>query len=904
MKKKREEVSVFVSRVLVSCVSDPMDEYQRGVFTWFTTASTADRDVIVRAGAGSGKSYLVRELMRALGPRMVALSHTVVAAHNLGGKESRSHTIHSIASTAGGSDRTSGEGNEQGGGTAGGQGECDYEAMLDRGLQGLQESSLPNPADETFADAEWVVVDEFQDTGSKQMRFLRALQRRYELRLLAVGDLAQAIYGFQRASPRHMLGLRGPLFELRSNYRSHPSIVAWANAFAARAGAPIAGHVVMDAKCLPHDDDDASRFPPLVLEGVKSNNTLSHEVCRRICEIRVAHPDWTIAVLCRKIQGKARLLNGIYHRLLVSEQTKAFRDDFKLEHIYFREDDHVREEMMHRRIVLCTGHAAKGLEWDAVLHVDEGDAGRPYPPRAPVKKEEEGDDEDDDDPTTAALEVDAEEKRILYVIHTRAKRHLVQVCVCHEKRTLSRHMGDEAFVRAHWTVGEGEKGKEAADNDGGVRYFSSVRSDADDSSGHEDVVAIKEVAKVTLPYHRISTTLVSETVLGTPAVLALPRALKDHYNVPHGMVCEWIALWHLHGERTHRDLRRFLDVVLHRFSVNKYVAKLLLGVWKHSGSTQARRRVRDAFLRAVAEDDPGSAEVVWQCAVDALLAPSEEGGDESLSSVLDDHMFARGREHLKSAIRNAYRQRNVVSPREGEDECPVRWTIPFFDEASGGDRDTMDRGMWWQLIVACRSVEQHGLEAPARHLALACILCNCLNLEAFWSEANADRVDVKGMTTLAVCMRGNLDAYVRHLEAVRATVCADAQRLRTEFAATTAQQVEVRSKARYATGSSYLLHGFADAVSPSQVLEITSRRRHEAVKVQQVCLYALHLGCSDVVNYFVEERVVQVRRLDETSTSRMSMEPVLQVLYCKRGSPGNKRQRLASPEVEWEVANA
>jgi DNA helicase-2/ATP-dependent DNA helicase PcrA len=83
------------------------------------------------------------------------------------------------------------------------------------------------------ATFEHVLVDEYQDLNALQVEIVRAL-RREQRGLTAVGDDAQAIYGFRAASPEHILRFGedfpdSTLVTLESNYRSTQPILDLAN---------------------------------------------------------------------------------------------------------------------------------------------------------------------------------------------------------------------------------------------------------------------------------------------------------------------------------------------------------------------------------------------------------------------------------------------------------------------------------------------------------------------------------------------------------------------------------------------------------------------------------------------------------------------------------------------------
>jgi len=89
-----------------------------------------------------------------------------------------------------------------------------------------------------------VLVDEYQDVNAVQVDIVRGL-RRERRDVMAVGDDAQAIYGFRAASPRHIRDFPEQfpgttVVALEENYRSTSPVLAVANAVIDRATAGFA----------------------------------------------------------------------------------------------------------------------------------------------------------------------------------------------------------------------------------------------------------------------------------------------------------------------------------------------------------------------------------------------------------------------------------------------------------------------------------------------------------------------------------------------------------------------------------------------------------------------------------------------------------------------------------------
>ncbi|HVF31632.1 MAG TPA: ATP-dependent helicase, partial [Acidimicrobiales bacterium] len=115
-------------------------------------------------------------------------------------------------------------------------GVLDYDDLLLYWRALAQQPEVASLLEEQF---EHVLVDEYQDTNAVQADILSALCGRLG-NLCAVGDDAQAIYGFRAASPVHMRSFpdRFPgttVVTLDRNYRSTSPILAAANAVMATA---------------------------------------------------------------------------------------------------------------------------------------------------------------------------------------------------------------------------------------------------------------------------------------------------------------------------------------------------------------------------------------------------------------------------------------------------------------------------------------------------------------------------------------------------------------------------------------------------------------------------------------------------------------------------------------------
>jgi DNA helicase II / ATP-dependent DNA helicase PcrA len=108
------------------------------------------------------------------------------------------------------------------------QGLIDYEAMVGRALQALQQKS--ELAEIIAARYPWLVVDEYQDLGPVLHRIVVRLRELAGVEVFCVGDADQSVMGFSGADPRYLVELEGRTdflpVQLVRNYRSGSAILA------------------------------------------------------------------------------------------------------------------------------------------------------------------------------------------------------------------------------------------------------------------------------------------------------------------------------------------------------------------------------------------------------------------------------------------------------------------------------------------------------------------------------------------------------------------------------------------------------------------------------------------------------------------------------------------------------
>jgi len=176
---------------------------------------------------------------------------------------------------------------------------------------------------------EVVLLDEYQDTSVTQRKMLQGLFSGPDAdhgrghSLSAVGDPAQAIYGWRGASSDNMAYFRrhfptasgdaGPVFGLRTSRRCHPDVLAIAN----RVAQPFYDDF-KHLEPLTAPDDDAGRAEVTAARYL----TVSEEfetLIDQVVEARQRDPDEEIAVLLRRRAEMARLTTALRARGIDAE---------------------------------------------------------------------------------------------------------------------------------------------------------------------------------------------------------------------------------------------------------------------------------------------------------------------------------------------------------------------------------------------------------------------------------------------------------------------------------------------------------------------------------------------------------------------------------------------------------
>jgi DNA helicase-2/ATP-dependent DNA helicase PcrA len=379
------------------------------------------------------------------------------------------------------------------------RGLLDFEDLLERTIQLFDDD--PYALERFQARYAAFTVDEYQDVNLLQQSLLeRWLGERDDL--CVVGDDYQSIYGFTGASPSYLIEMparvaRTTTVRLETNYRSTPDVLAVANLLARtlegpakvlRAATPPGARPVLEERASPADELDfvvarvrelheagvafsdiailyrvnyrsedyeealaAARIPFAVRDG----GILERAAARRLLA-PLRNRTWTgVAAGVRAAAERAGWSEELPDGLGEAELTRQRDlgrlvalaqelDDGRLTAAAFVEAVEARFGSAEGAtgVNLLTLHRAKGLEFDAVFIPRLQDGELPF--RRAVR---DGDIE--------------EERRLLYVGITRARRHLT-ITWCRGARRPSRFLDDLLGSRPRSAAGRTQVGGDEA----------------------------------------------------------------------------------------------------------------------------------------------------------------------------------------------------------------------------------------------------------------------------------------------------------------------------------------------------------------------------------------------------------------------------------------------------------
>jgi DNA helicase-2/ATP-dependent DNA helicase PcrA len=313
-------------------------------------------------------------------------------------------------------------------------GEIDFEDLLERAVRLFEDDDRAR----ALVRERWraFTVDEYQDVNLLQQALLDQWLGSSD-ELCAVGDEWQSIYGFTGASPSWLLALpqrfpHATVVRLEQSYRSTPQVVAVANRLAPKLRTQLANGpevtiapgvdvaawvrgldvpleevaVLVRTNARAVDFEEAFHERGIPFQGA---SLLDRDAARRLLRV-LPHEQGPVGEVVRRLALAAGWLEQLPDKLGDREQTRQ-ADLARLVRLAASFDGSCDEfaASLHERfgasagrgVHLLTLHRAKGLEFDAVFlpRLEEGEL--------PIRR---GDVE--------------EERRLLYVGITRARKHL------------------------------------------------------------------------------------------------------------------------------------------------------------------------------------------------------------------------------------------------------------------------------------------------------------------------------------------------------------------------------------------------------------------------------------------------------------------------------------------------
>lgn len=819
-----------------------LDEYQRRALVLMKSCQDTSSVGCVRAGAGSGKTRVIAQYANTSDGGLLCVSHTRAARDTiydrLDGRRKgavRVQTIHQIAYQVADDMRkrrkrvslpaTPREAAAQRPADSprappsAAEDACrdqDFDKLLCVALEQLTEDDgARKTLRDRMEDVSLIVVDEFQDTSPTQMRMIRSLKDILGCGLVVVGDLAQSIYSFQDASPdifRNMISDNpGRVVTLPNNYRSHPHIVRAANTLASMI--PGSTNMTPARRCAQRASEVSEQAPPLRMLTFPNASSMVQYVVMRLRE----HVEADESVLvCSRAQNDASwpALLQVYNAMLEHASSP--------DAILVRCGEADDRSRLERSVSCLTVHSSKGGEWDHVIFLDRGE-----PSRTGSSSEEE------------------EELRILFVAWTRARTTLSHVS-CQRLVQTSRRPRETGrrvttfskFLKRHhveglWSLDHVDQCAEAC---GGVAASVFYEDDAEPprwtderSSGSVDVV---KLASGLPPPLEIDT---EWFVLHERPIDPDIQGRRNELRTLHGKVLEDIFL---------RDYSRaahgapfgdaFFVHLRRKFAANSHMVEAFHTVWRRAREDGTADVVRNDLLRSVADEDGEATQRLCQTLVD-------------VGNLRDPELARRGIAFMRM-------QTSVDRHRVAHDVCPVRFTIPHYDQFSGPDAYKLQGG---ERTLYEAAIDRVHLEASpsTEDLVLSRIFrgiledqdaapgrCGDEEEEARTCAPRRPRHCEAGFSHLRYmywnpAVRAD---YVGHIESIRPCIERDASAFRTLFPICQTQVPHaIRISARYKhVNVNITVRGRCDAITrDGGVVEVKSSESQKAFAIAQAMLY-------------------------------------------------------------------
>jgi DNA polymerase III epsilon subunit-like protein len=201
---------------------------------------------------------------------------------------------------------------------------------------------------EICKNVKYMVIDEFQDIDTTQYQIIKHFYKN-GVNIICVGDDAQNIYTFRGSDVKYILRFEdffpdSQIYQLTTNYRSTPEIVAFANA-------AIENNEFQIPKTMVAYNDSIERKPEVLFFDRQTRET--NYVKDRILELQEAHPYDTIAVISYQ--------NSFLYDL------EGTLTKYDVPHVFLDSGSDLQSKVKSGLVCLSTIHKSKGLEWDHVF---------------------------------------------------------------------------------------------------------------------------------------------------------------------------------------------------------------------------------------------------------------------------------------------------------------------------------------------------------------------------------------------------------------------------------------------------------------------------------------------------------------------------------------------------------
>ena len=898
--------------------------------------------VVIRAGAGSGKTETaIRALKHLLQKNkhenIMVISHTNITVdtftNRLNGDMSSITTIHKVANKYINKDETNPSAVEE---------YVDFEKMLDSFIVYLENCET---LCETLTSVKLIMIDEFQDTGEKQMKIVRLLRQRLNCGLATIGDPAQAIYSFQGGDVYHMIDLLSEKNTqdkpLRYNYRSNHIIVQHANLLGT-SYRKIEGKIDMITTRIRCSDSESSY--PLQLRcfskpeklikasiewivhkrsiGILQNgdvlqfihngdksyfedycgrkfdcihfNNVKHGSKIKLINIKGAFDE----IIDLNIQSNPKVDSIIQNKRPTILVTCFNRNGNRAEPFVeiknrLQAEDH---ESLNDLFFTCeenkelsSSERQQCLKKHFCKLTVHGAKGGEWDSVLFIDLGEKPNPQKDNHPDQI------ENHNKLYVGHTRARDDLWHFVAQYPytKRSspaaMSRFMTAEVCSRFNKIPEEWENEENYVEP-----MFFTFPESSNLNDKFAEKISVTMVSRETSCRDKFHICKDKETVFSRGKLCSLPIHLRHKFNILHGIMLEWLMLWELHKDVTRRDLDIFLTCINCRYHVNYDFATIMLLLWENSDD-KTKESINNKF-HDIRLFDPNSHEY------DVLIIDFYNDIIENMKNINCSNVPQLKINKIREGFTNIRRQSHVNINTQIFQTCPVRRTIKHFDHGESTwhlSNIKNHRYLKEYFIDCCRNVRTKLGNASLYDKFYCMLFMQCVKLCCVFEDIKGqDEVHWGNLLDVVTEKNGEVQEYFIFLRQILPTLRDDAKLIR-KITGVDTYQTPVQQNIHITTPDDdkyvYEMCGFADATGNNSVLEVTSRENNCKQKIQQNFIYSACLNYDVMFNYYVESRKL-VKRVRNVETNVFLYDIFREYIHVK-GLPNN-HEPLYKEEVD------